>query len=273
MHKGFFVFFLLMFSLVLVSSAPPFQTSTATTGLEVRYPQYDVAKQNTDFDLHVHVYNLTNGLPITNATTSCFLHLYDIDGDQYLTMKMTFVPATFPIGEWETDILGTNFSTLGTHSYIIQCNSTTQGGFVSGNFLVTETGEIATNSQAILYSGLLILSIILLIGTLVLAFYINGDNEFSMGKLVEVNFNKYLKMGLFLLSYLFLTITMFFASEISTRFLVNSFATGILSTAHIVLWYLFVPLFILVVVVALIKFVADLNLQELSERGLKPYGT
>jgi hypothetical protein len=104
------------------------------------------------------------------------------------------------------------------------------------------------------------------------AFAIDGKNEFEMGKIMKINFNKYIKQGLGFISYLFLTISTFFASEIAQRFFIDSFATGILVWIHKALWIAMIPIFIIFVTFSLIKWLADLELMDLAERNLKPYG-
>ena len=60
-----------------VSAVKPTQVNTLE-GLEIAYPKFEYVPQNNNFTLHTHVFNGTT--IITNATTSCFLHLYNQKG-------------------------------------------------------------------------------------------------------------------------------------------------------------------------------------------------
>lgn len=162
-----------------------------------------------------------------------------------------------------------NLQTLGEYSYYVDCIDSQK----SGTFKVTPTGEIPTTADSILYSLMLFLVLFLTAVSIYGAFAINGQNEYQMGKIMKINFNKYIKQGLFFLSYLLLTIAMFFASEISQRFFFNSFATGILVWLHKFMWIAMIPIFIIFVLFSLIKWLADLELMDLAKRNLKPYGT
>ena len=85
-----FLFLLSSFFISLVSAQPPFQEASGAIGLDIRFPQVDVVKQNNDVNYHIHVYNKSNGLLVTNTTISCLVHLYDSTGDHVLISDMGF---------------------------------------------------------------------------------------------------------------------------------------------------------------------------------------
>lgn len=186
-------------NMALVSSAPPSNTPVAqtssSTGLEIAYPKYSVVKQNTSFDLHFHVINATS--KITNNTASCYLHLYGINGEHTTQANTSFNNNGL---EFQQYVLGNNFTDLGTHTYIIQCLTSTQTGFASGTFEVTKSG-LSTGGDNIIIL-FIIITIILFFGLVYLTFY-------SLGHLVSLDFD--LKDVAFNWGILFATyITLFF---------------------------------------------------------------
>lgn len=159
---------------------------------------------------------------------------------------------------------------LGEYNYFVY---STAEDYLTDSFIITPSGTQPTTAQGILYAILLFASF-LFMG---LSFYgsvaIDGNNEFQMGKLIKINYNKYIKQGLFFIGYLFLIFSVFFASEISQNFIDLGFFSTILNWLHIVLWIAFFPIFIIFVLFSIIKWIADLELMDLAKRNLKPYGT
>ena len=252
----------------LVSAVPPVTTTVGTEYLEIFYPQFELVPQYSNFTLHSHVVN-TTGVVIPGEA-SCLLHIYLPTGSHVLET---------PIGadgngiEWDIDIDGGNFSTLGTHAFYIECNTTNQIGAVHGTFDVTDKTYYPTVADAIMYSLLLGLMVLLAMLCYGFAVSIDGKNEFQLGKLVKINYNKYIKQGLFFMGYLFTIFTVFFASQISNNFLKLLWFTTILNWLHIVLWIAFFPIFIIFVYFSIVKWLMDLELERLNDRGLKPYGS
>jgi hypothetical protein len=134
----------LLFSLLIVvfsgavNAAPPFQTSASTSGLDIVFSKVEAIKQYKDTEFDFHIYNTSNGYPMNQSKVSCLFHLYDPMGNhQDISNGVTFVQPN----EFQYDIMGNNFSTLGTYSFIFQCNSSNSGGYASGPVSVTTNGD------------------------------------------------------------------------------------------------------------------------------------
>lgn len=268
-----FVFLFLLAGTFLVSAQPPFQSNVnLNNGLELYVNLIDSHTQNQPYEFHIHISNISNGYPLTNDIADCYIHAYNSSGQH--TLESTAMTKDSNGYDYELWIEGGNFSDLGLHSIYYWCNSTnlSLGGQNKMFFEVTPSGTIPTTADAILYSLMLFLMLLLTGVALFGAFAIDGKNEYEMGKLIKINFNKYIKQGLFFFAYLFLTISMFFASEMAQRFFMESFATGILVWIHKFLWIALIPIFIIFVTFSLIKWLADIELMDLADRNLKPYG-
>ena len=136
MRKLLSFMILSLFLLTLVNAAPP-QASQAEYGLDIRTGVADNLKLNTAYDFHVHVFNASDGNFITTDTT-CYLHIYKIDGHHQYEGVDSVASHNFDYG---FDVNGANFSEVGEYEYIIQCNNSNSGGFVSNKFHVNETGN------------------------------------------------------------------------------------------------------------------------------------
>lgn len=148
--KLFFILFLSLFFLSLISATPPFQQGTFTNGYEIKIPPFDTFKQNTSLTLNFHVFNSSNGVPIDNTSTNCYLHFYNSFGEQILETEVPHSDSNVD-NEWEIVLTAGNISTAGNYGYNIQCYSTTDdlGGFTTTEVIITSTGYEQTTAQSI----------------------------------------------------------------------------------------------------------------------------
>jgi hypothetical protein len=183
-----------------VSSVPPVQTTTSEQGLQIAYPQYSYVPQNSNFTLYIHTYNTS--MYLTGAVSDCYVDLYNSRGVETAHNKMTAGTS-----DYYQYISSGNFSDLGSHAFVIQCNTTTQTGFANGMFEVTKGGLEITVGRAIIDIGLLLIFIIFLVG----AFAIFFTNE-----------NLLIKVGMFGLGYLLLIAITFIAWNMASDFLLSA---------------------------------------------------
>lgn len=138
-------------------------------------------------------------------------------------------------------------------------------------FTITPSGTIGSSGEAITYTILILVVLVLLILSIIGAVKVNGDDKYDIGgNLLELNYGKYLKMGLFFLSVLFLWFLLFLGWQTAEKILMFSFMLTIFKTCFMILTYLLAPVFVVFVILALVKWTADLKLWKLAERGLKP---
>lgn len=173
MYKKLTLLFLLtLFLIPFISSAPPQQTEN---GYQIRTAIPSYLKQSTYFDAHAHVFLVSDGTYVTDAT--CYLHLYNKNGTHIYTGIDNVVSNNFDYG-WDID--GGNFSEIGTHTYIIQCNGTVGvddfGGFVAGEFYVNGFGEGINEGTSLNFNYamifLLALFILVVVGIFTIEHYI-----------------------------------------------------------------------------------------------------
>lgn len=145
-------------TLGFVVAAPPSQLFEENeAGYQIFEPRSESIPRGSEFKLHVHVSNISDGLMALNTDVECRLHLYNSSGSH--TYKSGVMEKD---GTWdhELTISGLNFTDAGEHHYIIWCNDTYFGGEVSGSFLVTHTGFTGTLG---FYIVLLVIALILIL--------------------------------------------------------------------------------------------------------------
>ena len=131
-----FLFFLFLV-LPTVSSAPPGEIfeSDIAQGLTFAPSTFSTLKEGAMHKIHVHVINRTDVQ--TNATTSCFVHLYNSSGSHILESPLSWDSNSL---EFKLDVEG-GYQTVGQYAYILQCNNTGKEiHLVKGGYEVTPSG-------------------------------------------------------------------------------------------------------------------------------------
>ena len=218
-----------LFLMISVFAQPPFQQEAGELrGLTLRFPPVDVIKANETVTANMHVYNATDGLLLKNDTVQCFADLYNFVGDHLIEKKeMNF---RFGGNDFTQVILGSNFSEIGRHSFIIWCNSTTAGGFVSGAFEVTPTGFILETSESILYIIILISTFILFLAFLYPTITLPYSNRTEPdGSITKITKAKYLKLLSFWFAYGFLMWFLQTLNAISTNYITLTYLSNFIT--------------------------------------------
>ena len=128
--------FLLILVTTLVTAQPPIFTQFVDEGLTIDFVKITIQQQNKDFQYNFHVFNTSNGIRLTNSTTSCNFHLFMNDG-VHIIQEMS-IPFDVSGEDWELTVKGNNFTRLGEYAYLVDCSSTEGlGGSVSVGFEVT----------------------------------------------------------------------------------------------------------------------------------------
>lgn len=126
------MFLVLVSSITAVKPSPTTQISSPTIGLIIEDPQIKQVEHGEAVGFRIHVFNVTDGAFMSNKTVRCWFHLYN-QSKHIQEQEVTKFGHDF---DWEIDINSTTLSEYGYHPYIIQCNTTFGGGFVSDSLLV-----------------------------------------------------------------------------------------------------------------------------------------
>lgn len=242
----------MIFIVGLVSAQPPFETNNfATEGLQVFYPPYENVQQNTGFELHVHVSNISNGYPLTNDLFNCTLHLYNTSGIRTAQVDLENDANTWDKELW---IEGANFSDVGYHSFYIWCVADGLGGSVKGSFLVTESGVDYNEGRSLLMIGLLTL--------LVFFVFLSLYSLFSVENYIG-------KFALYWVSHVLMIIITFVAWQVGVEGLLGG--TAITSVFKIMFYVFSISAFPMIILsLAWIFYIHTFNehFQKLVDKGV-----
>ena len=144
--------------------------SSTTGGILIAAPAYNYVKANHTFDFNFHLFNSTNGMPLTaKDNVSCSFHLYNPYGNHiYIKSPVTVFEHEYDMG---VEVDAGNF-TKGFYNVIFQCNGTyavsgkvygeSVGGYIKQEFEVTNTGIAPATGGMIIFT--FIIFILLTVG-------------------------------------------------------------------------------------------------------------
>lgn len=260
------IFLVFLFSFVLVSSAPPIQTNlNYDVGLQIFYPDFSNIKQDTSFNLNIHVTNITTGKIIDTSGVNCTLDLYNSTGYQQFEGNLT---PQETLGDYSLFIDGTNFSNLGLMAWRIYCGDGV-GGTVSGVIDISNTGVALTGP----ISSLMIFLLILYVGLFLISIYgytklPKGNVRGEEGKIIKISYLKYLSIFVGGCVYLFGFLILNLAGSIGISYLPNAFAGQMLFNLSLFMGYLGIPLILLALFRVIESVLDDRELKRLMDRGI-----
>ncbi len=264
---GVFGIFLVM-SLFLISSVSAQQPSDTQTnininiGLQIEFTQVNFLKNGKSHLFNAHVFNISTGERVSNSTTDCTFHLFDNLGEHQIDQ----VPMTYSSEglDWDYNVTGNNFTRNGDYSFLVVCNSSNIGGFLSKGIVITQTGEELLIQESILYIFLSIFVMFLFLLSLFLTFktpYSHTTNE--TGEIIKLARLKYVKLGLIMLDYILMVWVLNTLIGISENFLTLTLFAGFVGFLFQTLNNLALPFGVFIIVLSLFEIIRDTKIQKI----------
>lgn len=183
----FLVGCMLIFLMTFISAEKIIQESRDTE-VQIRYPNFNYYKLNTNVSFNIQVINTTDGLRYNFTNMGCYGQIYDNYGNWvYPRQNMTW-SSTYE--SWRIDNI--IFNNTGKYELIVYCVNTS-AGYVSLDFEVTPTGSVIDVGSSFVYILFILLIIGLLIGSvkLVQKYSISSDFEVSSASYSNYTKNKF----------------------------------------------------------------------------------
>lgn len=236
---------LLVFSISFISAPLPPQTNiNIEVGLEIQYPPLDILEQGEDFEFQFHIFNKSDGLAVNNVTTSCRFHLYNNTGFEFIDELLIMHPNLI---DFQINVTGSNFTT-GFYSYIVQCNASDVGGFVTVPIEVTPTGQSFDSGETLSATGIMLGVLILAFFFMALGFKLGSDD-----KLIPVSFLIVaISIGLAIYS-------LFLAFAISSDMIQYGAISGTTEIVFVAVLWIIIGAFVLFMALMLIAFIKELS--------------
>lgn len=254
-----------MFCFSLVSAVPPFtQVQNFPNGYIIEFPNFDYLNNGQDYNLHVHIFNSTNGYFLTNTSSSCYFHLYNSSGSHLLKAEMSFEP---PV-DFSYNIGGGNFSENGFYSFIIYCNDSVNGGYIQKTIQITSYGDEPTMAEAISYGFFMLVCLAIFITSLIWFNSLTwGHYTNSEGTVVQVSQDRIKKIVLFFVCYISLLSLFFFAEVVAKTVIVTNNAYPVINAIFLILLVGLAPITLAVIVMSILTTITDSKLQQGILRG------
>lgn len=162
MGKKFFLFLIVLIALSsFVFADKTYQVNT-NGGLSIIYSKDEIFKADTNLSLHYHVFNSSNYL-LANTQYNCTAHI--LNENQIHVYEGNLINNGNNIDKL-VNIDGKNLS-IGFYTVNLWCNSSSQAGFLSNYFYITQDGlEDNTDSKftfVLLFGILLVISFLLIL--------------------------------------------------------------------------------------------------------------
>lgn len=130
---------------LIIAPAPTTTIQTGNNGLEIAYPKIDTWIRGENHSIRFHVFNVSNGVIMTNISANCIFDFYNITGKAILRvapLNFGSIAGGLCTNCFWTDINSSYLMTMGIRSYLIRCQTydNTLGGFVSVPIVINESG-------------------------------------------------------------------------------------------------------------------------------------
>lgn len=152
------LFFILLSSISYAQFEDPFlsQSSDQTNAFSIAIPSEQTYKQSSNVLVAVSVFNTTGKLLSPSNGVSCRLQFFNSDNSLAINQEMDFSSDQYNLTLSPT-LLSKNLR----QEYKVFCNTSTQGGFRTGEFGVSESG-LSKNYEQMLLIVILVIAIFLI---------------------------------------------------------------------------------------------------------------
>lgn len=262
----------LIFFLPFVSSVPPTSTVILDRGVDIVHPETQLLQYGKDLEINFWTYNSSNGLTLTNSSLNCTVYIIDDEGINYFRFSnQAGANALITYGKgsplcvncWTMTLPKENLS-IGIYSYKIKCQGTNEGGYFTGFFEVTQNGEDLTTAKAVLYSMLSLVIFLIFVISLYFSVSLNyKNNRNEKGQVTKIEYGKYFKVGLILISYSLFLWFLNILVAVSDNFVNLDIFYGLISGLYLVLLRAFFPVFVIIIIWIIVLAIKDINFKSL----------
>lgn len=254
----------LLLSINLILSQPPFvQNPNLINGYVIKFNPFGLQKQGVTQRYTFHVFNISTGLPI-NKNVSCYLHIYRQDYISHVHIATT--TAVDHDYDYEFLVSGGNFTELGDYSYIIQCNSSTLGGFENIEFKVTPSGKEIDTSQSVIYLIIMFAIFFFFVFNLFVAIITPYKDKLNAkGEIIELMPIKYIKLFAISMSYLFFILFLNSLVGLSENYIELLIFSGFIGFLFTIFMYMSYPFMVVILVIALFQVLIDIKNKRIIE--------
>ena len=253
-----------------VSAAPPATTvQQLTTGYNLVDTPQLVLEQDHDFQYNFFLYNITNGIILTNSSANCTFYLADLYGEVLFNSSVPYLPD----GHWGVVIEGGNFTRVGEYAYGTKCQGVL-GGTTTGLWTITNDGLKLLSEQITLYMVGLIFLVLLIFGTVYIINTLpSKDSTDEEGTILQVSLLKHLRSILWILIWALCLAIMFVLSNLFLAYLSSMMLGNLFWVLYQIMFWVTIigiPIYFIWILYSVFK---DKEMQDMINRGVDIKGT
>lgn len=258
--------------LPLITSAPPVTTvAQFTEGYVIEDTPQRYLKQNQDFQYNFFVYYIANGTTVTNATTKCYLFISDNYGEVIHSTEVPFFTAD---NHWGVDIMGGNFSRIGSYFYGTRCQDGGLGGPIVGEWEVNPDGQEFTTTKLLIYALSLMFMVMMILALLFIINKLPDSNAMDeQGNIMQISWLKYLRPVIWIIIYGISLAILFLLSNMALSYLITPMLGNILFVFYRIAFYFMIVALPVYVMWIFARIFQDKEMKRLIERGVDIKGT
>jgi len=249
----------------MVSAVPPFvEASTGTSDLDIEIIAPVTVQVGTSVNITIHTFNRSNGVLMLPGEISCRGLLVNQNG--FLITKQV----ALPLDHYFNFLLNETMAlTPGFYEYTLHCNNSYQGGYHTGFFQITNSGSNFTIQMAIFYFGIMAILAFLFVVT-IFGFNLlpNQDPKDLDGKLMDINWLKYLRYPIGILAWGELTMIFWLGWNIAEGYLFTGLAAQIFELLYRLNFYSLMIALPVMFFYIVVKAIEDKKFKAMIERGI-----
>ncbi len=167
MKHTLYIVLLMLILLVPTIAADHDDFQQEGNGIVVNYKDDIFLMRGRAYNFHIHAFNDTaGGAILTDTTTTCTLHLYNSTGHHTLRQALAYDGA----GDFGVELSRENFTLLDNYVYTVGCSNGDGWGFISGSFVITESGLVEEKMDTTAGIATIIFLLVITTGLFILGF-------------------------------------------------------------------------------------------------------
>lgn len=171
-------------------------------------------------------------------------------------------------GVFTFNVSGGNHTELGTYWVEGYSNLDTP---IKACYVITNIKRETTTSESVLYIFLLVLSLFVFLFCLMGAVSLPFSNKRNaLGRVIDVSWTKYFKVGFMFITYLILVWIMNLAISVTDNLVSLTQFSGFFTMMFNILSKMAYPIFVVMFIFMFVLIIKDLKLNKLLQRGLNP---
>jgi len=265
MKKLMLLFMCIILSSFVVAVPPITSEFVGNEGLSVQANFQDYYKVNEGAEIHIFVFNISNGEQLSDPEVSCAVELTNRNGTVMMEGIASVDGEHFHMSR-TADII----SEQGSYAVTVVCNTSEIAGYKTAFFEANSVGIGLTEPRAIIYVGSLGILVFLFVAIIISSFLLPASNtRDEEGVIMSITWLKYLRPVLYVVAWVLMLAILFITSNIALAYLGAEMVGQLLFTLFEIMFWITIPMTFLWFIWIFVSLMQDKELKKMIERGVE----